>query len=277
MWLDQVEMATENKDLSSDIPDEEAAEGATESTHESEPPASADDDATDAEDGGESTPRRRRKRKDKAGEADASPASKKSSSKKKRKKSDEAHADEARDDAADSSQRKRSRIVAAIVAVVIVLLVVAIIATGRRGNKPSAGPVQSDWAVGKEVPVDITLVAADKANLACASTQAIKGKHCAFEAPTKKWSKGGGTDDASVLRPYTTLDRRNLLLAGLWSDKALSGTLPRERFSVKCTFVIEGQLKKPHVRWEANGQWLPNDADWFAGSVKGCSLVGAKK
>ena len=260
----------EDKDLSSDTPDEELVEDGAEAPRESEPPA--DEDSTDADEAAEAAARRRRRRRQhKAEDGEGSPSAKKSS-KKRRQKGDDAKREEA-----EQKQRKRSRVVAAIVAAAIVLLVVAIIATGRRAPKPTAGPIQSDWTVGKEVPVEITLVAADKTNLACASTQTLKGKHCEFEEPTKKWSKGGATDDRAVLKPYTTTDRRNFLAAGVWSDKALSGTLPRERFSVKCTLVVEGQIKKPHVRWDANGQWLPNDPDWFAGTVKGCSLVTAKK
>ena len=276
-------MATDKEDRTSDAPAEDTTEGAVETPNESDPPESADEEDADGEEAegddadgadaegadaegddaeAEAARRRRRKRKHKEGEDPSS------SSKKRRKKTAGG-----KQSKAEATQRKRSKIVAGVVAAAIVLLVIGVIATGKRGGKAPGAPPQNAWTVGKEYPIEITLVAADRTNLACASDQAVAGKHCAFEAPTKQWSKGGGTDDKSLLKPYTTLDRRNLLAAGMWTNKVLIGTLPRERFSVKCTFAVEGQVKKPHVRWEANGEWIPNDPDWFAGTVKDCTLV----
>ena len=268
-------METEKKEPLNDASTEESTADAAEDLRESDSPDSGDDSSADAEgedgrdEGAEAEPApQRRKRKSQpegANESSRSP-------KKRRKK----HAAGAKKSSAGSQSKKRSRLAAVIIAALIVLAVIGVVVTGWQEPKEAASGAPGDWAVGQQVPVEITLVAADKTNLACASDQKLAGKHCEFEAPTKKWSKGGGTDDKSVLRPYTTTDRKNLLAAGIWSEPALSGTLPTSRFSVKCTFVIEGMVSKPHARWEANGQWLPIDGDWYAGTVKDCSLVKSK-
>ncbi len=247
---------------SSDPPPDSSADAEADAPM-SDPPQSAggSDEATNEEG---AAPRRRRKRKRRPEGDSTAPQAK------KRRKSRGGDAK-----TVDEPPRKRSRLVAAIVAGVVLLVVIGIVVTGRRGTQGGAEGAASDWSVGTKVPVEITLVAADKANLACASTNQVGGKHCAFESATKEWSKAGGNDEAALLKPYTTTDRKNLLAAGLWNQPALSGTLPSARFSVKCTFVVEGAISKPHVRWEAGGEWYPNNAEWHAGTVKDCSLVGA--
>jgi hypothetical protein len=135
-----------------------------------------------------------------------------------------------------------------------------------------AGP--SGWTIGDEVEVEITLVAADRRNLACAAPNEVAGKRCAFETvPEEKRSDRGDHDEAVLLRPYTTTDRRSLLAAGLWNESALAGSLPKERFSVRCTFSIEGAVPNPSVRWSANGTFIPSEEEWHAGRVEGCALV----
>jgi hypothetical protein len=128
-----------------------------------------------------------------------------------------------------------------------------------------------DWRIGDDVDVEITLVAADKRNLACAATADVGGKHCAFETPTTP--RAGDAEDRMTLRPYTTTDRRQILAAGLWSDAGLTGALPSSRFSVRCTFTVESVVQKPAVRWSAAGSFQEADADWHAGTVKACALV----
>ena len=151
------------------------------------------------------------------------------------------------------------------------VLVAAVGGTALVLARRHAGP--SRWKVGQEVPVEITIVAGDRTNLACAATDEVTGKHCAFEASAKAWSKGPSTDDKAVLKPYTTTDRHNFVAAGLWSDPALTAPLPAGRFSVKCTFVVEGTLKTVSVRWAPAGPWSEPLTDWYAGSIKGCTLV----
>ncbi len=139
---------------------------------------------------------------------------------------------------------------------------------GREQPPNVARPV---WKAGDTVEVEVTLVPSDRQDLACASTEEIAGKHCAFEAPNKPWSKGGA-DDKAILTPYTTNDQVNLTAAGLWSEAALApGKLPATRFVVKCTYRVEGTLKKLAVRWREGDQYYPN-GDWYAGTVSNCKI-----
>jgi hypothetical protein len=138
----------------------------------------------------------------------------------------------------------------------------------HRGGSPGK------WGVGDEVDVEITVVAADSKNLACAAPEEVAGRHCANEGQTKPWSKGGDADDKKILKPYTTTDKVQLTAAGLWSEPAISGAkLPAARFSVKCKYKIEGNLKAPSIRWAATGPWSESPRDWYAGIVSGCTLV----
>ncbi len=140
------------------------------------------------------------------------------------------------------------------------------------GKEQAPQAARPKWKTGEVVDVDITLVSTDAKDLACASTELIAGKHCAFEAANKAWSKGGGTDDKSTFKPYTTTDQVNFAAAGLWSEPALApGKLPAARFSVKCKYKIEGTLKTLGVRWREGDQFYPN-GEWYAGSVSDCKL-----
>ena len=140
-------------------------------------------------------------------------------------------------------------------------------------EQPPAGAVKPKWTVGQTVDVDITLVKNDRTELSCASPEELGGKHCAFEAVNKPWSKGDNNDDAKLLKPYTTTDRIQFTAAGVWSQPALAGDkLPATRFSLKCKFKVEGTLKNLSVRWDHAGQWFPNN-EWFAGAVSDCKIV----
>jgi hypothetical protein len=142
---------------------------------------------------------------------------------------------------------------------------------GREQPQEVARP---KWTTGQTVDVEVTLVRNDRQELACAAADEVGGKHCAFEAANKAWSKGGdANDDKKILKPYTTTDRVQFTAAGLWSDPALTpDKLPATRFSVKCKYKVEGTLKNVGVRWEQTGQWYPQEG-WYAGSISDCKLA----
>jgi len=141
------------------------------------------------------------------------------------------------------------------------------------GREEQQGPARPKWKTGQTVDVEITLVKNDKQDLSCASGDEIGGKHCAFEAQNKPWSKGDNGDDKKLLKPYTTTDRVQFTAAGLWSDPAMApAKLPATRFSVKCKYKVEGTLKNVAVRWDPTGQWFPS-TEWYAGSVSDCKLA----
>ena len=88
--------------------------------------------------------------------------------------------------------------------VIVIGLGVGFAILGKEQPPQAARP---KWKAGEVVDVDITLVSTDRTDLACASTEQVAGKHCAFEAANKPWSKGGSADEKAILKPYTTTDR----------------------------------------------------------------------
>ena len=141
------------------------------------------------------------------------------------------------------------------------------------GRDEQQGTPKPKWTAGQTVDVEITLVKNDRTELACAAADEIGGKHCAFETTSKPWSKGDLNDDKKLLKPYTTTDRMQFTAAGVWSDPALAADkIPSSRFNLKCKYKVDGLLKSMSVRWEATGQWFPNN-EWYAGSVSDCKVV----
>ena len=157
-----------------------------------------------------------------------------------------------------------------ILFVIIIGGVVALLAWISQGTE--TGPAAPKWKVGDSPDLELTLVADDKKNLACAAPDEIGGAHCAFEAQAKPWSKGDSADDKKLLKPYTTVDHVQILAAGVWSDPALAGTLPTTRFSVKCKYKVEGKMKAASMRWASDGPWYESK-DIYSGSISGCKLV----
>ncbi len=157
---------------------------------------------------------------------------------------------------------------------ILFLIIVGGLAAGfiLLGDANNAGPAAPKWKTGDTADLDITLDPKDKIKLACAAPDEIGGAHCAFEAQTKPWSKGDSADDKKLLKPYTTVDHVQILASGLWTDPALTGTLPTSRFTVKCKFKVEGKAKSSWMRWDVDGAW--NEVkDIYAGAISGCKLV----
>jgi hypothetical protein len=141
------------------------------------------------------------------------------------------------------------------------------------GREEQMQPAKPRWSAGQIVDVEITLVKNDKVDLACSAPDEIAGRHCAFEANNKAWSKGDNSDDKKLFKPYTTTEHLQFVAAGLWSEPALApDKIPATRFTVRCKYKVEGTLKSVGVRWEQTGQFFTN-SDWFAGSVSGCSVL----
>ncbi|HSO00475.1 MAG TPA: hypothetical protein VLS89_19420 [Candidatus Nanopelagicales bacterium] len=144
------------------------------------------------------------------------------------------------------------------------------------GQETGGSVAAANWKPGAKPQVEITLIANDRRELSCWSAEELNGRHCGFEGPTKPWSKGDPADDKTLLRPYTTVDRIQFLAAGLWTEPALSGSnLPLGRFSVKCTYNVEGVIKRPGIRWSSEGAWLDQTNDWHTGYVSNCKVLGA--
>jgi len=176
-----------------------------------------------------------------------------------------------------AADRPRPKPIARAIALIVLVGIPAalFLFSGRERGKAAGGgklPASAGWVVGSEHDANITLVAQDKTYLACASPEELAGKHCEYEAKDKKWSKGGSADDKMQLRPYRLAGTNDpVLISGLWSEPALKGTLPNQRFAIRCKIKVEGKLKKPTVRW--NGRdWYDEPFDWPVASVSNCAV-----
>jgi hypothetical protein len=129
------------------------------------------------------------------------------------------------------------------------------------------------WKVGQTATVELTLDPADDMKLSCASDTEIGGKRCEYESKSKRHEKK--LEDGALLRPYSLADgSARLLAAGVWSAPEVEKSVrPKDRFTLKCQFKIEGKVTAPAVRWDVSGAWNEKAEDWFAGSVSDCKLV----
>jgi hypothetical protein len=173
-------------------------------------------------------------------------------------------------------QQKQSLIIGLVIAAFIMGALVIAFATSSepepaKAAAPAPAKPTKPWKVGEKVEVRITVLPTDGENLACASEQEIAGKHCAFKTTTTP-RDDASADDKILLKPYSTTGKERLIAAGLWSDPGLRGKLPSSRFTVQCTFSIEGSIKAPGVRWGKTSPWRDMKNDWFAGTLSGCEI-----
>jgi hypothetical protein len=139
------------------------------------------------------------------------------------------------------------------------------------GSETGGDRTAPRWKTGQTVDVNITLVPTDRNDLACASPTVIGERRCEFEAAGKPFQPK--PEDDKLLKPYTTTDGVQFLAAGLWTQPDLDPKkLPADRFSVKCKYTVEGEVKKPGVRWNVRGGFSAKDNAWYSGTVKDCAL-----
>jgi hypothetical protein len=117
-------------------------------------------------------------------------------------------------------------------------------------------PHADGWYKGGTRSIEVTLVREDVQNLTCASDAVLEGLHCGFRANQQPFD-AQGTEDRLQLRPYYTADQTLFLGAGMWSSPGLSGTLPKDRFSVVCNYRMVGSLKSVSLRWQPTGSFAP--------------------
>ncbi len=138
----------------------------------------------------------------------------------------------------------------------------------------------SSFAVGKSVPVRITLLTADAFDLACAGDTPVGEARCAFVKdgqPSPVASAGVG-----VLAPYMTVDNVLLLIPDLFAEPALAKRLADEmpegksresltRFNASCQLQIDQKVEDFFVRWTPTSAWSPRKEAW-SGRVSDCKL-----
>ena len=135
----------------------------------------------------------------------------------------------------------------------ISLVIVGLIATGYFATRQAGHQA----AVGNVVEVAITLITSDRTDVDCAMETAIDGYHCGFTGQDKPFQIA----EKNKLQPFYTVDRRLLLIPGLFLDPAVEmrfksepPTKPREqlaRFTARCQVRIQKNVSDVRVRWLA--------------------------
>jgi len=126
---------------------------------------------------------------------------------------------------------------------------------GTRGAPPNRP--------GAVVDMSITLVAADKQDLACALPDPIGPAHCAYAEPDKPWSGGAQHAESreSLLAPYRTTDGGPVILADVFTQPdvatraARDGSLARsaqKRFVADCKVRLVERRPSVSVRFGKN-------------------------
>jgi hypothetical protein len=163
------------------------------------------------------------------------------------------------------------------------LVVLFLAAFGMLGTKDNGGPANAPrWKLNEPVDIELTLVASDANDLACAMEGELAGLHCGYTAPNAKNAAAQGSrEDAKLLQPYSTTSRQNLLAANVWMQPELKDaaaldakikTMQNSRFSVSCKFTPRGRAKGAKVQWKPGTDWGPGDT-WYVGEVKDCKLA----
>lgn len=145
----------------------------------------------------------------------------------------------------------------------------------------------SQWHVGGEADVRVTVITADSVRLGCASGQTFDGDHCAFGADHAPWPRAPGAplDDngATRIQPYrTSPDNRLVLLAGLWSHPEVAMRVHREpwvgvqakrlqRFDATCRVKFVGKLDSVELQWDVNATWQ-TERDAWVGRTLDCHV-----
>ncbi len=108
--------------------------------------------------------------------------------------------------------------------------------------------------------VDITLLATDHDELACAIDADVAGLSCRHAYDQSEKTKRPAREDPRQLQPVTTKGNITLLAAGLWNQPALASKLAKgksdARFIARCEVVIRGTVEKARVRWKRGEGWL---------------------
>jgi hypothetical protein len=139
------------------------------------------------------------------------------------------------------------------------------------GYKEKYSQQTEGWHLGATKMIEITLIRADRDNLACASERTFSGIHCGFRGNHQPWGTTPETDP-NVLQPFNTIKNELFLAAGLWQSPILQGALPAERFTVVCNYHVLGILKAVSLRWSATGNFSPLDQSVAVGKLTDCVI-----
>jgi hypothetical protein len=135
---------------------------------------------------------------------------------------------------------------------------------------------------GKAVDAPITLITADRDDLACAMDRTVGKYRCEVPAPGKTWPQPPSTTEK--LMPYFTTDRQMYLIAGLFEQPTVAARYtadppqgqPRDklrRFVAHCRLHLVQKVEGVQTRWQANGNWNNAEPTWVAEIVGNCQAA----
>ena len=154
----------------------------------------------------------------------------------------------------------------------LIVLGVWVFSAGKRYREEYAqGQGTEGWSVGSTQSVELTLVREDRRNLSCASDQVISGLHCAYRRDARP-AGPAAPDDPLILQPYNTVGNELLLGAGLWTSSEMKKPLPATRFTVVCSYHIEGVAKSATIRFDAAAPFIPAGKRVTVGTLSDCAL-----
>jgi hypothetical protein len=164
--------------------------------------------------------------------------------------------------------REFDRLLRVTLALFAIGLGVWVLLAGRAYRRDYSG-MGATWHRGDKNLVEITVVAADESNLACASDKVVGDLRCDFGADHQA---RGAVADGERLVPYCTVGGDVLLGAGLWSSAKQAGPLPTTRFTVLCDFEISGGLHSVALRWKPDGAFEPSQKSLPVGTLRNCTI-----
>lgn len=156
----------------------------------------------------------------------------------------------------------------------------------RSDPNPLPTRPQPVLATGAVIDAPITLVSADKRDLACMLEAEVDGYHCEYAASDKTWSQAHPGSDANdrkhLLAPYRTIDDLMFLIPGLFEEPAVDeryrdepGTkAPRDklqRFTAQCKLKLIREVDNVMERWNPKWQWQGPNKVWM-GTVSDCQV-----
>lgn len=144
---------------------------------------------------------------------------------------------------------------------------------------------QPELSQGTVIDAPITLVSADKRDLACASDLEFEGYHCAFKTsqePWPDWDLSNAEIRKKTLSPYMTVDNIMFLIPGLFEDPAINERYQDDaphsqsrdnldRFTAQCKLKAVHQLEGVMVRWLPTGKWQGPHKVWI-GEASNCQV-----
>lgn len=156
-------------------------------------------------------------------------------------------------------------------------MIVAVLLWNQRGTpgKSTAAILQA----GAIIDAPITLVTADRNDLACAMASDVSGYACAYSAPDKPNGSLPAADH--VIAPYMTTQGQLFLVAGLFEQAPVDERYRKEppegkkretlrRFTANCKIKLVGEVEA-RLRWAQNGPWGEPTRAWTAVPA-GCKL-----